>query len=73
MDIIDDAQNINETFQAAALRMQQAAREPNNSTGAWCLDCDEVIPEKRRAAVPGCRRCIDCQIEFELHDNWRAL
>jgi phage/conjugal plasmid C-4 type zinc finger TraR family protein len=65
MDEIDQAQAYSDDFQAFALRQQQVAREPANSTGLWCLDCEEVIPEKRRAAVPGCRRCIDCQQTFE--------
>lgn len=33
--------------------------------GPRCIDCGEEIPEKRRAAIPGCTRCIDCQTEFE--------
>lgn len=32
-----------------------------------CIDCNEDIPEKRRQAMPGCRRCIECQA---LHENW---
>lgn len=31
----------------------------------FCEDCEEPIPEKRRRAVPGCRRCLTCQLEFE--------
>jgi phage/conjugal plasmid C-4 type zinc finger TraR family protein len=30
-----------------------------------CLDCGEEIPEARRAAVPGCLRCITCQTIWE--------
>ncbi|WP_226571280.1 TraR/DksA family transcriptional regulator [Mangrovibacter yixingensis] len=26
-----------------------------------CKDCGELIPEKRRVAVPGCTMCIECQ------------
>ncbi|MDA8413010.1 MAG: TraR/DksA family transcriptional regulator [Desulfobacteraceae bacterium] len=66
MDEIDQAQSNNEDFQAFALKLNQRKREPGNYTGVWCLDCDEVIPEKRRQAVPGCRRCIDCQETFEM-------
>ena len=28
-----------------------------------CEDCDAPIPEARRQAVPGVRRCVDCQAE----------
>jgi phage/conjugal plasmid C-4 type zinc finger TraR family protein len=66
VDDIDQAQVCNEDFQAFALKLNQRMREPVNYTGELCLDCDEVIPEKRRAAVPGCRRCIDCQETYEM-------
>ena len=26
-----------------------------------CIDCGDEIPEKRRKAIPGCPRCINCQ------------
>lgn len=32
---------------------------------ADCQDCGEPIPEARRQAVPGVRRCVACQ---EAHD-----
>ncbi|MFN4100573.1 MAG: DksA/TraR family C4-type zinc finger protein [Pararhodobacter sp.] len=28
-----------------------------------CADCDEEIPEARRAALPGVTLCLDCQQE----------
>ena len=31
-----------------------------------CEDCDEPIPEGRRKAIPGVRRCVPCQ---EAHDR----
>lgn len=70
MDEIDQAQQYSEDFQAFALKQQHIGREPTNYTGALCLDCEEVIPIKRREVIPGCRRCINCQT---LHENWRAL
>lgn len=30
-----------------------------------CEDCGEEIPEKRRQAVPGCTRCVACQLQAE--------
>ena len=30
-----------------------------------CEDCDAVIPEARRTAVPGVRLCIGCQSELD--------
>ncbi|HHE4761972.1 TPA: TraR/DksA C4-type zinc finger protein, partial [Enterobacter hormaechei] len=31
-----------------------------------CEECDEPIPEPRRAAVPGCHTCASCQADLEL-------
>jgi len=42
----------------ARLKARQA------TTGAaltHCAECEEPIPEARRAAVPGVKLCIDCQ------------
>ncbi len=30
-----------------------------------CEDCDAPIPEARRKAVPGVRRCVECQAELD--------
>lgn len=30
-----------------------------------CEECDSVIPEKRRQAIPGVRLCIACQSALE--------
>lgn len=40
-----------------------AIRSPADDlpSALWCDECDEQIPEARRAAVPGCRLCIHCQ------------
>jgi len=32
-----------------------------------CEDCGEEIPQARRQAVPGVRRCIACQVEADGH------
>ena len=65
MDEIDQAQAYSEDFQSFALQQQKLGREPGNYTGNLCLDCEEEIPEKRRQAAVGCRRCIDCQTLYE--------
>ena len=31
----------------------------------YCEDCGAEIPAARRASVPGCTRCLDCQAHFE--------
>lgn len=73
MDEADQAQRYNEDFQAYCLEHRQKLGDHQDRpyyTGTACQDCDEEIPLKRRQALPGCRRCIDCQT---LHENWRPL
>ena len=37
------------------------ARLPSGESEQWCVECGEEIPEKRRAAMPGVKRCVSCQ------------
>lgn len=66
MDEMDFAQAVGERWLEDCLAEH---RRHNLSSHASlltvCIDCGEEIPEKRRRAVPGCRRCIDCQTLFE--------
>lgn len=34
-------------------------------SAAFCEECDEAIPERRRVAMPGVKLCISCQAEME--------
>ena len=34
-----------------------------------CEECDAVIPEARRQAMPGVRLCVSCQEEMEKHQT----
>ncbi|NNM00793.1 MAG: DksA/TraR family C4-type zinc finger protein [Gammaproteobacteria bacterium] len=36
---------------------------------AECEECGEAIPEARRRAVPGVRRCVTCQEEEESRED----
>jgi phage/conjugal plasmid C-4 type zinc finger TraR family protein len=71
-DEADQAQVLNEDFQAYVLEQNKNNREPGNYSGIDCIDCGDEIPEKRRIAQPGCRRCIDCQNDFES-DHRRGM
>ena len=46
----------------------RAARErlPTGDSATECDECDALIPEARRAAVPGVRLCVACQ---SAHDE----
>jgi len=38
-----------------------------------CEDCDAPIPEARRRAVPGVRRCVPCQTDEDARERGPAL
>ena len=38
---------------------------PPQTPSPDCRVCGGEIPEDRRAAVPNCNTCIDCQIKIE--------
>ncbi|AEG99398.1 TPA: TraR/DksA family transcriptional regulator [Klebsiella aerogenes] len=64
MDIIDTAAEIEELQRNAAL---SARRINHNAVSAeHCSECGENIPAPRRAAVPGCQTCAECQADLEL-------
>ncbi|SFT67701.1 DksA/TraR family C4-type zinc finger protein [Sedimentitalea nanhaiensis] len=41
----------------------KARKTPVGNSLTHCAECEEPIPEKRRAAIPGVKLCIDCQQE----------
>ena len=38
-----------------------------------CEDCDAPIPEARRQAVPGVRRCVRCQAEQDAQTAAKSM
>ena len=67
MDIIDEANERTELYVAQAIdRARMLDRHNRNERGGEvCEDCGDRISEKRRIAAPGCRRCVECQMDFE--------
>jgi len=64
---MDDIDRITENtlmLDAMAIRSVRALL-PSGSGRIRCEDCDAPIPERRRKAVPGCTRCVECQAEIE--------
>lgn len=41
----------------------KARRAPEGESLTHCAECEEPIPEARRAALPGVNLCIDCVAE----------
>lgn len=58
---------VNEQIEASIndelARMRAQRRSPVGDSLTHCADCDEPIPEARRAALPGVKLCLDCQQE----------
>lgn len=49
----------------ALARMQRPVRD----TRWFCVDCGDLIEHRRRRAVPGACRCVECQA---LHERQSA-
>ncbi|MBP5978984.1 MAG: DksA/TraR family C4-type zinc finger protein [Halomonas sp.] len=41
------------------------SRLPRGESRKHCEECDDVIPEARRIAVPGVQLCVACQNEHD--------
>ncbi len=54
---------VNEQIEASIndeLARMRAAKAPVGESLRYCAECEEEIPEARRAALPGVKLCIDC-------------
>lgn len=63
-DAADIASEIEEMARTEAIAATQRVRSSCTSR-TYCIDCDEVIPHRRRA-LGGIVRCIGCQEFVEL-------
>jgi phage/conjugal plasmid C-4 type zinc finger TraR family protein len=64
-DQIDDT--INDAVASARARM------PSGESADHCDECDEPIPARRRAALPGVRTCVACQSERDRQPALSAI
>lgn len=68
-DVVDRAAEREEQLRQDALAAQQRRAAADCALGAAptrCLDCGTKLPIKRMRAVPGCKRCVDCQDVLDL-------
>ena len=49
------------------------SRLPSGPGLEFCEDCEVEIPEARRRAVPGVRRCVRCQSAEDAANRSQAL
>lgn len=57
---------VNEQIEASIsdeLARLKAQGKPTGESLTHCAECDEPIPQARRAAIPGVKLCIDCASE----------
>ncbi|WP_316015791.1 DksA/TraR family C4-type zinc finger protein [Roseobacter sp. HKCCA0434] len=57
---------------AEELERMKARRRPVGASLTHCAECEEPIPEARRAAIPGVKLCMDCQRERDARYKGRA-
>lgn len=60
MDDIDRAQAADTQHREQALKAMARGRTTGKSKSK-CIDCEAPIPEARRKAVPGVKRCVKCE------------
>lgn len=63
-DWVDDAKSISELERERSIAAQLARPRPSGPSRIHCQDCEEPIPEQRRAS-PGILRCTPCESLFE--------
>lgn len=66
---MDEADLANE-YLARSMRAWEESRPPVEQIDpedgpVRCIDCDCIIPQARRRAIPGCVRCVECQQEYD--------
>ena len=49
------------------------ARMPAGSGSEFCDDCGAVIPAGRRAALPGARTCVPCQMARDKRPSFAGI
>jgi phage/conjugal plasmid C-4 type zinc finger TraR family protein len=65
MDFADIASERQAEFLTDCLATVRRALESDGRVYRYCVDCEAEIPAKRRAAVPGVMRCLDCAAAVE--------
>lgn len=48
------------------------SRLPAGQSAIHCQECETVIPEARRQAIPGVRLCVACQSQLEKQQTTSA-
>lgn len=69
-DVGDEAEAVEALNRRLSIEAARAALPKASDVGsAECADCDDEISLERRAAVPGVRRCVECQAVRERRNR----
>jgi|TARA_B110000503_G_C7034954_1_gene365676 phage/conjugal plasmid C-4 type zinc finger TraR family protein len=62
---------VQDQIDASVAEAVERARQELGSgeSAAVCEECDKLIPEARRQAIPGIRFCVACQAALEALDQ----
>ncbi len=72
-DIIDRANDAADRFNQQAIDACRGGSQTARPSLTLCIECSKPIPEERRKAAPGCKRCVSCQQDIEHDDEyWRV-
>ncbi|MDN3516934.1 DksA/TraR family C4-type zinc finger protein [Aquisalimonas lutea] len=65
----DDA--VHEQIESSVAEAVEHARSrlPAGESRSHCLECEALIPEARRRAIPGVQLCVACQSEADARDR----
>lgn len=67
-DEADQAQDYQARHNAEAVAQAlRVAQRPSADNVTQCVECGDSIPRARRKALPGVRRCTECQRDYERH------
>lgn len=68
-DIFDRASEVEDALRQDAIdkQLREAGLQGKtiDDSAESCALCEDVIPEQRRAAIPGVQTCVHCQTELE--------
>lgn len=72
-DQLDVASDLAELNVQTALQKHKNQQSKLTESAFFCIECDEVIPHARRAAIKGVQLCVQCQQFSELKNKQVAL
>lgn len=65
MDAAQELDQLHRDRALAARKQFLLLQQQDTGEYARCVDCDNEIPQARRAAVPHTKRCVECEADAE--------